>query len=157
MPPGILLKYIGVLLGIMLLTKLVELRKKNSHTFKNGIDLRHPYQSRRFAYSAGLNGIECINLWQTALISSLEGVAAFAMVFVFNYAVRIFLYHKSENTLSNEEQISLGITLGAVCVCIPRLSYAYTFCTRNAHIVCDPVYWVTAMCRRWYDCRGMYW
>ena len=115
MPPGILLKYIGVLLGIMLLTKLVELRKKTVTPLKMALICGILISLAGFAYSAGLNGLECINLWQTALISSLEGVAAFAMVFVFNYAVRIFLYHKSENTLSNEEQISLGITL-ALCV-----------------------------------------
>ena len=108
MPPGILLKYIGVLLGIMLLTKLVELRKKTVTPLKMALICGILISLAGFAYSAGLNGIECINLWQTALISSLEGVAAFAMVFVFNYAVRIFLYHKSENTLSNEEQILLG-------------------------------------------------
>ena len=68
-----------------------------------------------FAYSAGLNGLDRVDLWQMLLVSSLEGVAAFCMVFVFNYAIRIFLFHKNENALSNEEQISLGITMG-LCV-----------------------------------------
>ena len=79
-----------------------------------------------FAYSAGLNGLDRINMWQMLLISSLEGIVAFCMVFVFNYAIRIFLFHKNENALANEEQISLGITL-ALCVYAFRTQLMQTY------------------------------
>ncbi len=128
MPPGILLKYIGVVLGVIIITKIVELRKKVMTPLKMAVICGVLISIAGFAYSAGLNGLERTDVWQMALISSLEGVAAFAMVFVFNYAVRIFLYHKNENQLSNEEQISLGITL-ALCV------FAFRTFLMNTHSV----------------------
>ncbi|HIQ99550.1 MAG TPA: stage II sporulation protein E [Candidatus Scybalocola faecavium] len=111
MPIGILLKYIGVILGILVIVKVLELKKKTVTPLKMALICGILISIAGFAYSAGLNGLEQTGIWQLILISSLEGIAAFSMVFVFNYAVRVFLFHKNENTLSNEEQISLGITM----------------------------------------------
>lgn len=130
MPPGILLKYIGVVLGIIIITKITQMRKKVMTPVKMAISCGVLISLAGFAYSAGLNGLERTDLWQMALVSSLEGIASFAMVFVFNYAVRLFLYHKNENSLSNEEQISLGITM-ALCV------FAFRNFLMNTHSVLE--------------------
>lgn len=130
MPAGILLKYIGVILGIVIAVKILEIRKKAVTPLKMALISGILICIAGFAYSAGLNGLERTGLWQLLLISSLEGIAAFSMVFVFNYAVRIFLYHKNENPLSNEEQISLGITL-ALCV------FAFRNFLMNTHSVLE--------------------
>lgn len=126
MPPGILIKYVGVLLGIVIITRLLELRKKIITPFRMAVICGTLICIAGFAYSAGLNGLDRINMWQMLLISSLEGIVAFCMVFVFNYAIRIFLFHKNENALANEEQISLGITL-ALCVYAFRTQLMQTY------------------------------
>lgn len=101
LPPSILIKYVGVVAGIIIITKILELRKKAVTPIKMAVICGVLISIAGFAYSAGLNGLDRVDIWQTALISSLEGVASFAMVFVFDHAIRIFLYHKNENALSN--------------------------------------------------------
>ncbi len=130
MPLNILIKYVGVVAGIVIITKILELRKKAVTPLKMAVICGVLISIAGFAYTAGLNGLDRVDLWQTGLISSLEGVASFAAVFVFNHAIRIFLYHKNENALSNEEQISLGITM-ALCV------FAFRQLLLNTHSVLE--------------------
>ena len=128
MPPGILLKYIGVILGIAAAVKVLEMRKKALTPLKMALICGIFITIAGFAYSVGLNGLERANVGQLALISSLEGVVSFAMVFVFDRAIRIFLFHKNDRLLSNEDQIGLGITI-ALCV------FAFRNFLMNTHSV----------------------
>lgn len=111
LPVGILIKYIGVITGIVIITKILELRKKIVTPRIMAIISGVLTGIAGFAYSAGLNGIDQIDTWRVLLISSLEGVAVFAMVFVLNHTIRIILYHKNDQIMTNEEQISLGLSM----------------------------------------------
>ncbi len=111
LPPRILIKYVAVMLGIVLITKLLELLKIVMSPGKMALLCGSLMSIAGFSYSVGLGGVASGSLWSLLLLSLAEGVASAGMVLVFNRAIRILLYHKKENILSNEEQIALGLTL----------------------------------------------
>ena len=62
MPPGILLKYIGVILGIAAAVKVLEMRKKALTPLKMALICGIFITIAGFAYSVGLNGLERANV-----------------------------------------------------------------------------------------------
>ena len=130
LPLRILIKYTAVMLGIVLITKLLELLKIVMSPGKMALLCGSLMSIAEFAYSVGLNGTASPNGWSLLALSLAEGVASAGMVLVFNRAIRILLYHKKENILSNEEQIALGLTM-ALCV------FAFRNYLLNSHSVLE--------------------
>jgi len=115
LPVNVLIKYVGVIMGIIIITKLLEIRKVVVSPVKMAVISGILVSVAGFAYSLGLNGLYRQDLLRTAVISSLEGITALVSVFIFNKAVGTILNRKGEKIISNEEQISLGIVF-ALCV-----------------------------------------
>jgi len=115
LPVNVLIKYVGVIMGIIIITKLLEIRKVVVSPVKMAVISGILVSVAGFAYSLGLNGLYRQDLLRTAVIASLEGIIALVSVFIFNKAVGTILNRKGEKIISNEEQISLGIVF-ALCV-----------------------------------------
>jgi len=111
LPVNVLIKYVGVIMGIIIITKLLEMRKIVVSPIKMAAISGILISVAGFAYSLGLNGSNRQDLLRTAVISSLEGIIALVSVFIFNKAVVTILNRKGETNISNEAQVSIGIVL----------------------------------------------
>jgi len=115
LPVNVLIKYVGVMMGIVIMTKILEIRKIVVSPIKMAIISGVMVSVAGFAYSLGLNGLYRQDLLRIAELSLLEGVVALVSVFIFNKAVGVILNRSGEKSIGNEEQIGLGIML-ALCV-----------------------------------------
>lgn len=113
MPVKALLKYAGVMLGIIIVEKILKICKKTPAPWIMAIAAGVLVSGAGVAYSIGLNGFDPQSLQKLAAVNLLEGVAVVCLVLIFNKAVTVLLRKTDGEGLTNEEQLSLGMLIAA--------------------------------------------
>lgn len=111
MPFKVLLKYTGVMLGITVIERILKLSHRKVPIWKISLCTGVLSATAGFAYSVGLGNLNTDGLLRMAVVSLLEGGAAFCLVFIFHKALGVICTKMPKEQLTNEEQLGTGILI----------------------------------------------
>lgn len=115
MPVKILLKYSGVIAGIMMIEKLLKICRRKVYPWMMALAAGILTGMSGTAYTLGLNGFYLENIREAVIVNLLEGLAVGCLVFIFDRAVRMIYGEAEDEFPDNQAQISLGCLTG-ICI-----------------------------------------
>ena len=113
MPIKILLKYAGIMLGMIVIEKILRKNRKKAAVWQMALCCSILVFAAGFAYSVGLTGYHEGTLMETAAVNLMEGIAVFCLVFIFHKALGVVCADRPKDMLTNEEQLCTGILIAA--------------------------------------------
>lgn len=118
MPIKVLLKYAGIMLGIVVIEKILRTSRKHVEVWQVALCCGILVFAAGTAYSVGLSGLESSSLSRIAVVNLLEGIAVFCLTFIFNKALKVICAKEPKVWLTSEEQLSTGILIAAALYAI---------------------------------------
>lgn len=111
-PVKVLLKYAGVMAGIIIIEKILKICRKQVVPWLMALISGFLVSAAGTAYTLGLNGFYMESVRQAVIVNVLEGVIVCCLVFIFDRGVQM-IYGETEGKIpGNEAQISLGLLIG---------------------------------------------
>lgn len=113
LPVRVLLKYAGVMLGIVVIEKILKINNRKVPVWGMAVATGMMVFTAGCAYILGVHGGGIYQLKQAVLSNLFEGIGVFCLIFIFHKAVGVLLLKPSNDNLTNQEQLSIGILIAA--------------------------------------------
>lgn len=113
MPIKILLKYAGVMTGMVVIEKILRKSFNKAAVWQMALSSAALIWAAGVAYTLGLGSYEGEALGRIVAANFLEAVSTFCLVFIFSKALNVICTKDGKRPLSNEEQLCTGILIAA--------------------------------------------